>query len=392
MPNNSGYDVIIAGAGPAGSTAGYLLAGAGLRVLIIDRRTFPREKLCAGLITHKTVLLMERVYGESPSSLREQGIINYTSGRYEIYCREKPLFAKDMEIPFHFIDRDTFDSHLLDRARTAGANVLEGDGVKSLNMLGSTVTTRSGKRVSASLILGADGVNSRVRRSFPVDLFGRNEWSQLLASAHEVMVSRERLHQQISHPRIAFGFVDCGYAWIFPNRDRVKIGMCSLNSRGRKDLLPAFRAFLRSLDRDGFSTEQVRSSVLPYGCFLPDPAFRNVLLLGDAAGLADPLLGEGIFYAQRSAELAALAILAQREHLPSAAATQQVREHYLALLGKYVFPELIYAEKIRTFLFSRLSRFGYLPLKILMNVFGDMPEETVHGLRSFRWMKKVSAG
>ena len=77
MPASTVYDVIIAGGGPAGSTAGYILSKAGLNVLIIDKSNFPRKKLCGGLITYKTIRLLERVFGETASSLDEKGIIDF---------------------------------------------------------------------------------------------------------------------------------------------------------------------------------------------------------------------------------------------------------------------------------------------------------------------------
>ncbi len=383
------YDVIIAGAGPAGSTAGYILSRSGFSVLIIDRHSFPRNKLCAGLITDKTVRLLQRVFGETGASLKEKEIINYESSRYEVFFKKKPLVRRDISIPFRFTDRSVYDHFLLNKARNAGTELLEDDGVRSLDMLRSTVTTSRGRKFAAGIIIGADGVNSRVRRSFPVDLFGREDWVENLAVGHEIAPGRASLGKQINAPMIFFGFIDCGYAWIFPNRERLKIGMCALNKGSRKEILAAFRTFLSSIDIHGAQEEKVDSYVLPYGNFLPSPVFRNVVLVGDAAGFADPLLGEGIYFAQRSAELASLSIVnACRGIKGPEKVRESVSHRYLQLLQEHIYPELLYAGKIRHAIFSCFNKFRYMPLKIAMTILGDKPAEAVHGIRSYKWMKK----
>lgn len=389
MTGTEKYDVIIAGAGPAGSTAGYLLGKSGLKVLIIDKRAFPRKKLCSGLITFKTARLVERVFGESVGSLKEKDIITFESSRYEVFCKDKLIAQEGKTIPFRFVDRYTFDHFFLRKAVEAGADLLEGDGIRSLDMLRSMVTTESGRKFAADILIGADGVNSRIRRSFLVDLFGRDDWSENLASAHEISVSPQAFTQQVDHPILFFGYIDWGYAWIFPDRERLKIGMCALNKGNRKEILSAFRNFLSALNLQGLHRAKISSSVLPYGNFLPEPVFRNVILVGDAAGFADPLLGEGIFYAQRSAELASQAILVSMKCGKSIKKSHAaLADTYLELLQKYIYPELAYAGKIRRVIFTYLNKFQFLPLKIVMSVYGSKPVEAVHGLRSYKWMRK----
>lgn len=384
------YDVIISGAGPAGSTAGYLLSKAGLKVLIIDKAEFPRQKLCAGLITYKTVKLLERVFGESVTSLKERNIINYEAKSYEILSRSKPILQRDITIPFRFIERERYDHFLLKKAAEAGAHVISGDGVTSLNIMKSMVTLKSGKSFSAEIIIGADGVNSRIRRSFLVDLFGRDDWSDNVAACFEMFIDRKSGDAGPDHPVLSFGFVDWGYAWIFPNKDKLKVGICALKNKNPESILSAFRNFLSESGLNVSKEDKLMSYVLPYGCFLPEPVFKNIILVGDAAGFADPLLGEGIYFAQRSGELAAQSILKICDkNKPLKMSSDEIRDSYMKLLNVHIYPELIYAGKIRDVLFKYLSRFNYTPLKLLMGLMGDKPIETVHGLRSYRWMKKM---
>lgn len=387
MPDKSThFDIIIAGGGPAGSTAAYLLSKAGLNVLVIDKSKFPRKKLCGGLITYKTVRLLERVFGETADNLRQLGIINYESDRYKIYGRKRLITERNFEIPFRFIDREKYDNHLLQKAQQAGASLVEGDGVKVIDILKNSIKTLRGWNFTADVIIGADGINSRVRRSFPVDLFGREDWTEKVASAHEVFISRDRIKKQIDYPIFYFGLINNGYAWIFPNRDTVIVGMCGLRDKAGKNILSVFKEFLNDLDLTDTGDERIYSYVLPYGCYLPSPVFRNMALVGDAAGFADPLLGEGIYYSHRSAELAAQAIINIKNDNKR---FDDMEEYYLPLLKKHILIEMEYAEKIRKAIFKYYKIFDFFLLSKIMNVFGDKQIEMIHGIRSFRWMEKM---
>ncbi len=383
------YEVIIAGAGPAGSTAGYLLSSLGFRVLIIDKSRFPREKLCGGLITHKTVKLLERVFGETVSSLKEKQIIHYESNHYEIFYKNKIVDKKNIAIPFRFIDRYSYDNFLLGKAREAGADVIEGEEIVSFDFSRDQLTSSDGRILRADFFIGADGVNSVIRRSFPANCFDRNVWLNNIATALEIFVSRSEVNRQINHPLISFDFTSYGYSWVFPNRDRLIIGSGGLIRKNRKQFIHSFHNFLSALDIDRRCADKIKSFTFPYGNFMLNPAFRNVMLVGDAAGFADPLMGEGIFYAQRSAELASQAIhksICENKTLD--AARLQTAPAYIRLLQKHVFPEFIYAEKTRNFAFNYFYKCPPMLLRMMMYMMGKRSEEIIHGMRSYRWFKK----
>jgi geranylgeranyl reductase family protein len=382
------YDVIIVGAGPAGSTAGYLLSKSGLSVLIIDKYTFPRKKLCAGLITFKTVKLLERIFGETVQSLKDKDIINFESSHYKVFRKNKLITQRDISTPFRFIDRFSYDHFLLLKAKQVGAEVLEGEKIISFDLSMSTVTTSTNHQFRGRIILGADGVNSIIRRSLPKEQFDRQSWYNNSAAALEIFVSRSEIKRQINHPSLFFDYINWGYAWVFPNRDRIIIGLCGLNKANKKKFLSSFNNFVTAIDLFDFSKAEISGHLVPYGSYILNPVFKNIILVGDAAGFADPLLGEGIFYAQRSAELASQAILETlRETKHSETTQEQISRNYLQSLQKYIYPEFIYAEKIRYFAFKYLNRLGYYPLKILMAILGNKPVEAVHGIRSYKWMK-----
>jgi flavin-dependent dehydrogenase len=247
------------------------------------------------------------------------------------------------------------------------------------------IKTDGGWDFTADIIIGADGVNSKVRRNFPVDLFGRDKWAENVASSHEIFIARDRIKRQIDHPVLYFGLIRHGYAWVFPGRDFVTAGICGLRDRAGKNILAAFKKFLREIDLADLRDEKIFSYVLPYGSYLPSPVFKNVALVGDAAGFADPLLGEGIYYAQRSAELAAQAVISIRDGERN---FKDMEAFYLPLLKEYIFDEMQYAEKIRNVVFRWLMPFDFYLLSRFMKISGEIPVETIHGIRSYKWLKR----
>lgn len=383
MPDDaSEYDVIIIGGGPAGSTAGFLLSNLGFSVLIIDRSTFPRRKLCGGLITHKTLTLLDRIFGETESSLRRKNILNFCSNQFEIFYKDKLLVKDASELPFYFVDRYTYDHFLLKKAQQAGAKLIEGESVTAFDFHKSEVMTSTGRILNGKFVIGADGVNSIIRRSFPKEQIDQRKWQHDLATALEIFVARNEMRKAVDHPVLFFGFVDWGYSWIFPNKDKLVVGLGGLNRINKKRFLNSFHDFLSVLGIEGRRTSKINAHPVPYGNFLLMPVCRGAVLIGDAAGFVDPLLGEGIFYAQRSAELASRAI-----H-ETMCRGEKLEVTYLKLLRKYVYPELVYAKKIRWFTFNAFGNLHYYPMKILLNATKKTFIQLVHGIRTYKWLRK----
>ena len=122
---NNTYDVVIIGGGPAGSTSGYLLSKAGLKVIIIDKARFPRQKLCGGLLTQKTAQLINSLFHETVNSLRKKEIINFESSYYEVFFRNRCI-AKihHRSMPFYYVDRSVYDNFFLQKAKEEDANTI----------------------------------------------------------------------------------------------------------------------------------------------------------------------------------------------------------------------------------------------------------------------------
>ncbi|MFP4316401.1 MAG: geranylgeranyl reductase family protein [Desulfovibrionales bacterium] len=374
-------DVLIIGGGPAGATACHLLARTGRSVLLVDRESFPRPKLCAGLLTRKTIQILEGVFGTGRDDLIHEGIIHHSSTEYAIRGQRSLLANGTLDYPFHFVQRTTYDHMLLNRAAAHGGELRLNDPVVRLDPLSGTAQMKSGHRVRARFIIGADGANSLVRRTLMRRKLVRGRWQQGLATAVETFATAPGV--RTTYPVLYFGCIPWGYGWSFPGKDHQVLGLCGLNSRSRGDFTKLFKEFLSRLSLDP-NTCRIKGHPLPYGNPLVPPGHGRVLLAGDACGLVDPLLGEGIYYAHASGLLAAKAIIRAADN-PESAMT-----YYSRALSTTLLSEMRYIAMWRWFTFTCLKPFDFRFLGTLVRSFQKQMEETIQGQRLFRWMKRVA--
>ncbi|MGV8081103.1 MAG: geranylgeranyl reductase family protein [Syntrophales bacterium] len=343
MGNGKPYDVIVAGAGPAGTAAGRMLAASGARVLILDKARFPRLKPCGGGLPPHVVPLL----GPLP-----EDVLEATVGRIRFsYAGGRP-FEVAMEAPgIIMVMRALFDDHLLRCARQAGCEIREGRELTGVSERQDSVevVTDGGETWRSRWLIGADGPMSRVARA--VGLFSLR--SMGIGLSAETEVSPEDLEKSAGMACIDFGVVPSGYGWIFPKRKHLSCGMATTLPR-----LPDIRARLDSfLDRIPATRDRIRARFqghpLPYCDGTPALTSRRTLLVGDAASLVDPLTGEGIHFAVLSGRLAARVIAEGR---PLREYEEQVNDEirldlqYAARLASlfYRFPGVSYRIGVRS--------------------------------------------
>ncbi|HXX57090.1 MAG TPA: geranylgeranyl reductase family protein [Thermodesulfovibrionales bacterium] len=333
------YDVVIVGGSCAGAAAGYLLAKAGKRVVIVDKAEFPRNKLCGGMLTEKTVGCLKEVYDD----ISFEEIIDETFNTYGIYhsgigkiCRYSSPSPS-----LYLVDREPFDHYFLQKAKSAGCAVFTGQNVVDVN--GDGVLAESGERYDADYIIGADGCYSVVRKAmFP------NGDRREAALAIEVDLDLQDLtcYDDTAgiFPKIYFGYVNYGYAWVFPRKGSAIVGICGLinANNNMRDLLVTFLKTVLKPHRDPAHLA-LRGFPIPFQNFLEKPAERNIFLLGDAAGLIDPVTGEGICFAVLSGKLAAEALCAAGD----------AADVYNALIRKKIHRPLKQGYFARHFLYYR---------------------------------------
>lgn len=305
MKNKKYYDVIIVGGGPAGSTAAYQLNKLGYEVLLLDKKEFPRRKLCGGLMTQKTLNLLMDIFDFKLTDLKDEEIIDYTSDSYRIYYKDKLITANNLKKKFNFVKRIEFDNYLINLAEQSGVKVIAGVKVTDINFATNTVKTDVGKEYNSRYIIGADGANSIIRNKIinEINISKNDYFKKNQAMTLETEVPREMLDQNIVEPNLYFGIINWGYGWLFPKSDTITIGLGGLKNKN-EDFRDIFDNFLKILNLQNHP-HNIKGWPIPFGNFMKAPIYKNTFLVGDAANLVDPLTGEGIYYAHKSAQIAA---------------------------------------------------------------------------------------
>ena len=295
------YDVIIAGGGPAGSIAAERACRGGLDVLMLEKATYPRNKICGGGVSQKAMDVIGGIGKE---------LIERETFGARIFLPDYRNFAGTIGDRVAVMTRrENLDHWLSSRAEDGGAVVQDGEGVKDVLFTGDYVEVVTSKdRYRSRMIIGSDGVNSTVARRSGI----RTRWGDDIGMCleAEVELGETVVDECVEDRLVEFYFTrDRGYGWIFPKRDHISIGIGEFAPRVH-GLKGAFSRFVRdvsirkNIDIEG-SISGINSYRIPAGGFPRRIHGDRVLLTGDAAGFVDPFLGEGIYYAVKSGEIAA---------------------------------------------------------------------------------------
>ena len=369
-PSSASREVAIVGAGPAGATLAYELLQGGLKPLVLDKAIFPRIKVCAGGLTIKALKFLPPDLGPVRENEICQVELSFNLGRAFTKAWHQPLL--------YTVERQRFDAFLVERVRQAGGEFGEGERLETImagpNDSSTLVTSR--RRITAQVVVGADGARSRVARG--AGLQAVDFWHLGL----QVEVPRNLLGKRASEFTrtiyLDMGTMADGYAWVFPRGEVLLIGVGGPVHQGPQ--LKRYHARLLSYLGLGEQSFPLAAHLIPHRV-TPRPIMRGrVLLVGDAAGLADFWTGEGIFSALHSARLAARQIL--RFFRGEAGALTD----YQAQVDREITPELTASHQ-----FSKI--FNYLgPLAFRCLDRYDYPWEVfcrvMRGDRSFGDIKK----
>lgn len=293
------FPVVVIGAGPAGATAAFSLASSGVPALLVDRRTFPRDKLCGGLLTLRAKKTFDRVFGGDWN-----GLVEATAHGVQFFSPSEPLAPLEDYSTLFFTQRYHFDAALLTMAQSAGCTLHLGRAARELDPANQSIRLTDGEVITYDYLIGADGVNSLVARA----LFGAAFDQKTIGFALELDIPAPLLPRAGPLPEIHFGVARWGYGWVFPKRGAYTVGVGGLHSVN-PDLRTTFERFLVS--RLGtLPPQKIKGHFVPFGDFRRQPGRDNVLLCGDAAGLVDSITGEGIAFAMQSGNAAGLAVAA----------------------------------------------------------------------------------
>ena len=304
---NTDYDVIIVGAGPAGSIAGMTLIHSGYKVLIIDKSTFPRDKFCGGGISLRTFQRfpsLTKGISAIPVNYVHKVCIQSPNGTMTCEEREKPLYA--------MVRRWDFDTMLLNTCKKGGIEVFEGHKVIEIEYHPDSieVITNTGKNMTAKLLIGADGVHSIIAKKtglYSEDAAGRLAIDFMEESPYEHLPldTQDTMY-------IFYGFKNfSGYGYVFPKKDHLNIGIGFLWSFFQNKIqekpykiYSQFIDFLREHEvvQGQPQRRNFHGYFVPIGGPLPKTYASRVLLCGDAAGFVNAFSAEGIYYAMVSGE------------------------------------------------------------------------------------------
>ena len=317
------FDVAIVGAGPAGATAAHRLALAGARVVLLEKATLPRYKTCGGGVVGRA-----RLFFAAPID----AAVEHACRRAEVHLLDAGLSAT-AERPVPFVSmtmRSTLDALLTEAAAVAGVTLRVGVRLEGIEAHASHAVVRtSGGPLSATFVVAADGATGTAARAAG--------WAANVAAVPALeweVVVPERVHARFAGTaRFDFGCIPHGYGWVFPKRNGLSVGVLSTR-RGHAGLDERLRDYLRRVGVVEVEHVERHGYVIPLRP-VARPFIRNrTILVGDAAGFADPVTAEGISGAALSARLAAQAVV------ESGGDEGRARGLYGRAVRRHILPEL----------------------------------------------------
>jgi geranylgeranyl reductase family protein len=331
-------EVAVVGGGPSGACAAHYLASAGVDVVLLERGMLPRYKVCGGGLVYRVLQFLPTDVGtavERQCADAEVNLLPY--GCHFVARRREPIVSMTM--------RARFDWLLVDAARLAGARIVYPCDVLGIGWRAdeARLDTTAGS-LYARFVIAADGATGRLAR------FGGWRDKRVMAPAleWEVTVPPEILDRFSRTARFDIGAVASGYGWVFPKREHLSVGVCVLKSPcfGRRTLKQSLQHYLSTIGVAPLLSMQKHGYVIPLTPYQGPLVRERMLLVGDAAGLADPLTGEGISNAVISGRLASEALVAGALHPDS------VTAHYQDRIDGMILRELRMARPLARLLYG----------------------------------------
>jgi geranylgeranyl reductase family protein len=367
--SGSAASVIVVGAGPAGATAARALALSGVLVTLLDRSSFPRNKPCGGGISARALRrfpYLERALRRIPThALRRLHLEGPDGGSALVEADETAALM---------IRRVEFDALLVSLALEAGATLVAGAEIAQASASNDRVLlqARDGRRFDAPFVIAADGVHSVVarrlglnrqwpRRSLALDMMEETPRTTLQDVDSCTMWVAYGYESPFSYSRAAGSRTAEGYAYVFPKRDHVNVGLGYVLSYYRDaiaaDPYDLQRQLVSSLTARGVmagesSRRHFTPFLIPVGGPLPQTAHGRVLLTGDAGGFVNAITAEGIYYAMVTGELAARAIIDTADDSGAERTARRYRQAWRHEIGA----ELRDSVLIQRHLFAHRSR------------------------------------
>lgn len=342
------YDVAIIGSGPSGASTAFHLAKKGIKAVIIEKEILPRYKVCGGGFVFRG----RRNFPIDISDVIEREFFkvdNYIDKKRLQITREDPIITMIM--------RDSFDHLIVKEAQKLGVDILEDHKLVGLTEERDRVICKTSKEdISAKFVIAADGVLSPTAK-----LAGwKNETRNLIpALEYEVKVPEKDFQELSDKVRFDFFVVPNGYAWCFPKKNHLSIGVLTTKKK-RINLKEYYQKYLKTLGVTEIVEQKQYGFQIPISSRTDGYTKGRVFLIGDAAGFAEPITAEGISNAIYSGKLAAESIIDANLDLIKAA------ELYNKSLQKEIVPQLRSAEYLSNFFYKNKAM-----SKLVVQVYGQ---------------------
>lgn len=282
------YDLIVVGAGPAGSTAARFAAKAGLKVALIDKRSkigFPKQ--CAeGINTHGMEIPGVKIRKDWISNTIYAGLIGLP-GKGGIHIISK-------EPKGYILERKVFDAALADLAADAGADLIKSSPVVGLEKDNTVVRVKNSKNLKTKIVIGGDGPGSIVGKTSGLG-------NPISGIGMQYEIKAESKYPNTLQAYFSRDIIDSGYSWVFPKKDTLNVGIGSYKQEALKAKLDNF---VKAVGVKGKILE-TNGGLIPLHGPLAKFYSNNVMLVGDAAGHTNPLTGGGIPVGMFDGKLAA---------------------------------------------------------------------------------------
>ena len=306
------YDVIVCGGGPSGSTTAFYAAKAGMKVLLIDKSKFPRDKACGGLLT-------ARLFDELPE------LEPYIKPVIECASSDVNLYSPSMKyrIDFEFpvgtpwnITREVFDNAVLEAARDVGAEIMTQTRVSDFEFNGGVTVKTSKGDFKSKMVIGATGPADKLADMVREkrNLKPWNDKQMGTALMWEPVVGKEFVDENYGDKRSLLVHFEPGgikgYGWVFPKKEILNIGFGAHNTSIKSiKIKEIWKDYINLLKKDGYFPKDqeippVKGAPLPLSGPIKATTMDYTLLVGDSAGMVSPLSGEGIYYGMHAGKIA----------------------------------------------------------------------------------------
>ncbi len=317
MNTNKQFDVIIVGAGPAGATCAIALQNSGLKVALLDKDIFPRDKICGDAVSS----VAKRILRQIDPAL-ETDLLNFAPKTAITQAKLYSPNFKSLSFNFskvgHCIRRVDFDNWLFNHAiKKPNITVLQKVSVTQINIEEdyAEVTLNDGNILQAPIVVGCDGAHSIVAKKLANFKVDRKHYSGAVRQYYSNIAGLEGNALEVY---FLDGYLP-GYFWIFPhtnNQANVGFGMLSETIANQKvDLKKSLHDIINNIPevaarfKNATALDEVKGFGLPLGSKKHNISGHRFMLCGDAASLIDPFSGEGIETAMESGKFAAEQII-----------------------------------------------------------------------------------